>query len=218
MRRHIIVGDIHGCFDELNALLSKLDVSRDDVVVAVGDLTRKGPAPDRCVELWKERGYRTVLGNNDAKMLEWRRPALFTSRSDRRILRRKDLLKEIGRWPLMIDLPEIGAAVVHAGILPNGDHPRDAALELRYIRRSGERWEMVPKGKEKPADRFWSEVWDGNRFIVYGHTPRPKAKVDHRAIGLDTGCVYGGKLTALVFDRPGEWRLFDVPARKQYAR
>ncbi len=221
MRRHIFIGDVHGCFDELTALLARLEVSADDVVIAVGDLTRKGPAPDRCVELWIERRYRSVLGNNDAKMLaraKHRASRLFASRSDRRILQRRDLLEEIARWPLLIDVPEIGVLVVHGGMLPNGDHPREAALELRHIRREDDRWLMVPKGLEKPGDPFWSEVWDGDRIIIYGHTPREEPKVDRRAIGLDTGCVYGGKLTAAVFEKAGEWRLVDVRAGRRYSR
>lgn len=221
MRRHIIVGDIHGCFDEMTELLSRVGVAAGDVVVAVGDLTRKGPAPDHCIELWMERGYRSVLGNNDAKMLERASRTLsrlIASRSDRRVLRRRDLLTEINRWPLTIDLPEAGVLVVHGGVLPDGSCPREAALELRHVRREGDQWRIVPKGKELPDDPFWSEVWDGNRIVVYGHTPRHEPKVDRRAIGIDTGCVYGGKLTAVVFEKPGEWRVVDVPARRQYSR
>ncbi len=221
MRRHIIIGDIHGCFDEVRELLSRLEVSSDDVVIAAGDLTRKGPAPDRCVELWIERGYRSVLGNNDATMLDRakrRATRFFASHADRRILRRRDLLKEIAGWPLTADLPEAGVRVVHGGMMPDGSIPREAALELRYIRRDGDRWRIVPKGKQKPGDRFWSEVWDGDRIVVYGHTPRREPKIDRRAIGIDTGCVYGGKLTAAVFDAPGKWRLVAVTARKAYAR
>lgn len=221
MRRHIIIGDIHGCLDEVRELLLRLEVTSDDVVVAAGDLIRKGPAPDRCVELWIERGYRAVLGNQDAKVLglsERRVSRLLSSRADRRILRRRDLLKAIAGWPLTIDLPEAGVRVVHGGVMPDGSCPREAALALRYIRRDGDRWQIVPKGEQKPGDPFWSEVWDGDRIVVYGHTPRREAKIDRRAIGIDTGCVYGGKLTAAVFDAPGKWRLVDVPARKTYSR
>src|SRR5579872_683137 len=133
MRRHIIIGDIHGCFDEVSELLSRLEVSADDVVIAAGDLTRKGPAPDRCMELWIERGYRAVLGNQDAKVLARARQRisrLLSSRADRRILRRRDLLKAIAGWPLTIDLPEAGVGVVHGGVMPDGSIPREAALEL----------------------------------------------------------------------------------------
>jgi predicted phosphodiesterase len=221
MRRHIFIGDIHGCIDEVTELLSLLEVTGADVVVATGDLTRKGPAPDRCVELWRDRRYLAVLGNNDAKMLkrarQWR-SRVFAGRADRVVLRRDDLLAEIARWPLLLEFVEAGVIVVHGGVLPDGSCPREAALELRYIRRDGDRWRMVPKGKERPADRFWSEVWDGDRIVVYGHTPKREAKIDRRAIGLDTGCVYGGKLTAAVFESPGKWTLAEVRARRAYSR
>jgi diadenosine tetraphosphatase ApaH/serine/threonine PP2A family protein phosphatase len=225
--RYIFIGDIHGCFDELTELLSLARASEGDVVVAVGDLTRKGPAPDRCLELWLEHRYRSVLGNNDAKMLErgskW--PSRLVARpSDRRILRRRDLLQEIGRWPLYFDFPEVGVVVVHGGVLPNSNRfspqlvPREAALELRHIRRQGDRWRMVPKGEERDGDPFWSEVWDGDRRVVYGHTPRRQAKIDRRAIGIDTGCVYGGRLTAVIFEAAEQWRLIDVAAKRAYSR
>ncbi|HUJ12769.1 MAG TPA: metallophosphoesterase [Thermoanaerobaculia bacterium] len=220
MKRHIFFGDVHGCFDEVSELLSRLRVTDDDVVVATGDLTRKGPAADRCVELWRDRGYLTVLGNNDLKMIEragrWR--SMLARRSDRVVLRRGDLIDEIARWPLVLDFAEPGVTVVHGGVMPDGSCPREAALELRFVRRDGDGWRMVPKGKEKDGDRFWSEVWDGERIVIYGHTPRERPKLDRRAIGLDTGCVYGGSLTAAVFESPGAWTLTSVRARRAYAR
>jgi diadenosine tetraphosphatase ApaH/serine/threonine PP2A family protein phosphatase len=227
MRRHIFIGDIHGCFDELTDLLSRVQVTESDVVVALGDLTRKGPAPDRCIELWRDRRYLSVLGNNDAKILERAsklRHRLFARRPDRRVLQRPDLLREIELWPLFLDFQDAGVVAVHGGVLPNSNRfsaelvPREAALELRYVRRRGDQWRMVPRGKQQDGDRFWSEVWDGDRIVVYGHTPQREARIDRRSIGIDTGCVYGGKLTAVVFDQPGKWRLVDVPARRAYSR
>jgi len=221
MRRHIFIGDIHGCFDEVNELLEQLEVRPDDVVVATGDLTRKGPAPDRCVELWRDRRYLTVLGNNDAKMIERakRWPSrMFAAHADRVVLKRPDLIDEIARWPLLLEFVEAGVIAVHGGVMPDKSCPREAALELRYIRRDDGGWRMIPKGKEQPGDKFWSEVWDGDRIVVYGHTPVRQPRVDRRAIGIDTGCVYGGKLSAAVFEQPMKWTLAGVRARRSYAR
>ena len=120
--------------------------------------------------------------------------------------------------PLLLEFFEVGVVVVHGGVLPDGSCPREAALELRYVRPDGNRWRMVPRGKEKPGDRFWSEVWEGDHIVVYGHTPQRDPKIDRRAIGLDTGCVYGGKLTAAIFESPERWTLADVPARRAYSR
>lgn len=220
MRRHIFIGDIHGCIDEVTELLERLDVMPEDVVVATGDLTRKGPAPDRCVALWRDRSYLTVLGNNDVKMIQRARGirACFARRADRVVLRRPDLIAEIARWPLLLEFSDAGVIVVHGGVMPDGSAPREAALELRYVRRDLNGWRMVPKGDEKRGDPFWSEVWDGDRIVVYGHTPRREAKVDRRAIGIDTGCVYGGSLTAAIFEKPGKWTLTEVRARRAYSR
>jgi len=141
MRRHIFIGDIHGCFDEVTELLEQLEVKSGDVVVATGDLTRKGPAPDRCVELWRDRGYLTVLGNNDAKMTarakRWR-SRMFALHSDRLVLKRPDLIEEIAKWPILLEFAEAGVIVVHGGVMPDKSCPREAALELRYIRRDGD--------------------------------------------------------------------------------
>jgi predicted phosphodiesterase len=226
-RRHIFIGDIHGCFDEVRELLSRAAVTSDDVVVAVGDLTRKGPAADLCVELWTDRGYLSVLGNNDAKMharaQRWT-SRVFSGAADRKILRRPDLLNAIAQWPLHIDFEQLGVVAVHGGVLPNSDRfspdlvPREAALELRYVRKVSGEWRMVPRGEEEEGDRFWSEVWKGDRIVVYGHTPQRSPKLDKKAIGIDTGCVYGGKLTAAIFDDRGDWRLIGVPARRAYSR
>ena len=125
---------------------------------------------------------------------------------------------------MFLDFPELGVLAVHGGVLPNAEHfhpslvTRHSALELRYVRRdSYGRWMQVAKGEQHPSDPFWADVWNGDRLVVYGHTPREEAKVHPRAIGLDTGCVYGGKLTAAVFDARESWTLVSVPARKRYS-
>jgi predicted phosphodiesterase len=109
MGRTIIIGDIHGCFDELSDLLARCGAAADDHVVSVGDMLRKGPHPARCVALWRERGYLAVLGNQDARVLEepfWKR--WLADRISRR------LLEVVAAWPLFLDLADIGVAVVHA--------------------------------------------------------------------------------------------------------
>jgi diadenosine tetraphosphatase ApaH/serine/threonine PP2A family protein phosphatase len=213
MQRHIFIGDIHGCLDEVHDLLAKIGVNASDRVVSLGDLTRKGPAAGRVIDLWLERRYDAVLGNNDVKLTA-RAPLVASPRR----------IAFLRRLPLHLDFPSLGVVAVHGGVLPNGRRfdpalvPREAALELRYIRRDAHRtWFGVPKGKQTDSDPFWADVWDGDRIIVYGHTPRREPRVHERALGLDTGCVYGGKLTAAVFDAPERWTLVSVPARRKYA-
>ncbi len=220
--RLIFIGDIHGCYDELVELLGRLAPSSADVVVSVGDVVRKGPAPDRCLDLWRERGFLAVQGNNELKVLRRARPVLRLFSRDR-VARRGDLLRYIRSWPRVIDFPTAAVTAVHGGLLPqmhvtaeDVERARDAVVELRWIRKVGGEWIAIPKKQRQSADVLWAEQWNGERFVVYGHTPLREPKFDPRALGLDTGCVYGGKLTAAVF-AGGAWTIESVKARQKYA-
>ncbi|HEY0789274.1 MAG TPA: metallophosphoesterase [Thermoanaerobaculia bacterium] len=235
MPRLIFIGDVHGCFDELDELASGLSLGSQDRVVGVGDLVAKGPSSARVVELFRERGWQSVRGNQDQKVIEGslRLPDLEG---------RDELLEWLAGLPDWIDVPlepgepphavrpngegAAGVLVVHGGVLP-GTPPLDYLLRdqrsslrtLRFLRRDckGE-WIPVPKGKERDGDRFWGDLWDGERIVVYGHSPVPDSQPRIRAktIGIDTGCVYGGRLTAAILD-DGEWRFESVAARRVYA-
>ena len=220
--RLIFIGDIHGCYEELVELLWRVAPASGDVVVSVGDVVTKGPAADRCLDLWRERGYLAVQGNNEQKVLERAHPLLRFFTRDR-VQRRGDLLRYIASWPLVIDFPPVALAAVHGGFLPHMhvnaeevERERDAIVDLRWIRRKNGEWRPVPKEKKKKDDVLWAEKWKGDRFVLYGHTPVEEPKFDPRALGLDTGCVYGGALTAAVF-RGGEWTIESVKARRRYA-
>ncbi|MCU1244604.1 MAG: serine/threonine protein phosphatase [Acidobacteria bacterium] len=224
-RRLMVVGDIHGCLAEVEDLLGRLDPSPTDVVVSVGDIVRKGPQPARCLELWRERGYLAVAGNNELKLLG-RSHSLFRwfgGADDGEVLRRGDLLDYIRSWPLAIDFPDGTVAVVHGGFLPQTAvtpsevaQQRDVIYRLRYVRRVDDDWQFVPKNEERDGDRLWPEVWEGDRFVVYGHTPLDQPRFDRKALGLDTGCVYGGRLSAAVHDGR-TWKIVSVKAKRTYA-
>jgi diadenosine tetraphosphatase ApaH/serine/threonine PP2A family protein phosphatase len=163
-----------------------------------------------------------VRGNNEIKLLAHARPVLRLFSGDE-VLRRKDLLKYIASWPLVIDFPNERVAIVHGGFLPqmevtraDVEREREVIPELRWIRKKDGAWKSVGKEKKKKEDVLWSEKWKGNRLVVYGHTPLREPKQDRSALGLDTGCVYGGKLTAAVLTG-GEWTTVSVDARRAYA-
>jgi predicted phosphodiesterase len=222
--RLIFVGDIHGCYDELTELLTRVAPAAGDVVVSVGDIVTKGPAAAKCLDLWRERGYLAVKGNNEIKVLDRAKPLLrFFVRENADVLRRKDLLRYIESWPLVLDFPNAEVTAVHGGFLPQMEitaeeveKARDLVSHLRWIRRRNGDWKPVPRQKRKKDDVLWAEKWKGNRFVVYGHTPLREPKFDKRALGLDTGCVYGGSLTAGVLDA-GVWKTVSVPAKRKYA-
>lgn len=223
--RIIVIGDIHGCYEELWDLLERLQPAKTDLVIAAGDVVRKGPHAARCVDLLRARRYHSVFGNNEEKLLhEASRPRIFLPAEDRAVLRRRELVAFIERWPRVVHIPDRNIAVVHGGLFPDMPVKRTAierasgdVIRLRWIRREGGRWRRSGKTRRSDADVLWSELWSGPATILYGHTPLREPRVDRYAIGLDTGCVYGGTLTAAVHEG-GKWHFESVPARRQYAK
>ncbi len=215
MTRAIILGDVHGCVDELRSLLREVGLGAGDRVVSVGDLVGKGPDGAGVVRLFREAGYEAVLGNHDARLLAWRRgererPLGPSHRADAHRMTDQDW-----RWlearPLFIELPEHGAVVVHGGLVPGvplARQERATLLNLRSIRPDGSASKRVEDGEP------WAKLWPGPELVVFGHDAVRGLQRWPHAIGLDTGCVYGGRLSALVLP---ERVMVSVPAARAYA-
>jgi hypothetical protein len=122
--------------------------------------------------------------------------------------------------PLVLELSEHGARIVHGGVLPGmaiACHPPRVLANLRSI---------DPKGdaSAEPGLASWAEGHTGGPHVVFGHDARRGLQLCRNATGLDTGCVYGGCLTALVLESgqhvpQAEERtdlLVQVPARAAY--
>jgi hypothetical protein len=208
MNRTIIIGDVHGCASELELLLKKLEVSNEDELIAVGDLVRKGPDSGSVMSWAMETpNLRCVLGNHEARLLDrWvAGEAPSPGSPDEEIFKQlgdryDEAMAFIKSWPLYLERD--GFFVVHAGIDPrirNLEH--QSRIDLTTIR--------VPEGMSIP----WYEAYTDDRLALFGHWARPEAIIRPNAIGLDTGCVYGGALTALILP---ERRLVSVPAAKEY--
>jgi hypothetical protein len=224
-RRTIFVGDVHGCLDELRALLrlAEIDLSRTgqvdrrDQVILVGDLTAKGPDSQGVLALVREQGFRAVLGNHDAKVLSLARHDASAA-SDPDIgehARVAATLTEadwtlLGQLPLTIALPEVNAIAVHGGLVPGvplDQQSRKFLLNLRSITPEGEPSKRVSDGVP------WASVWPGPQHVVFGHDAVRGLQRHPFATGLDTGCVYGGALSALILP---ENRIISTPARRPY--
>ncbi|HEX7705906.1 MAG TPA: metallophosphoesterase family protein [Thermoanaerobaculia bacterium] len=222
--RLIAIGDIHGCYDELRELLDRIGPGSADTVISVGDIVRKGPEPVRCLELWRKNRFLAVRGNNENRLLDRAESMLrFPWEADRELLRRDDLMEYIASWPLVIDVPDAGVSVVHGGFLPNStitteslEAQKQTLSTLRWIRKVEGKWTSSPEKRRTNGDVLWSEKWKGERFVVYGHTPLQEPRFDPRALGLDTGCVYGGALTGAIL-KDGEWSTLQVVARRPYS-
>lgn len=216
--RHLFVGDVHGCLDELEALLRKLRVGKGDRVVFVGDLVAKGPDSPGVVAYARELGSLCVRGNHDEAVLRIRharRQGVEPVRAKRTHLQVADRLREADwRWleglPLYLRLPELNSVVVHAGVVPGKpleqQHPEDL-LTMRTIRPEGTGSPRLEDGE------LWAKSYRGPEQIIFGHDAITGLQREPFATGLDSGCVYGRCLTALV--QPGG-ELVQVRARRAY--
>jgi protein phosphatase len=233
-----IIGDIHGCIDELRDLLVQLGYQMDgDIarhpegrrVVFLGDLNDRGPGS---IRVWKiaiasiEAGTaRYVPGNHDSKfarylmgrhvqlthgMAETAREFLGLPERERRILGRKigDLLAETPPYRIL----DAGRLVVaHAGI--EAWMIGKVNHEVSSFARFGE-----PTGEHSrwgfPIRRDWAADYQGKALVVYGHTPVHTPEFRNNTINIDQGCAFGGALTAL---RYPERTIISIPAHAVYA-
>lgn len=249
-RRHIIIGDIHGCVKELNELLHMVGPIRsNDSLVLCGDLINKGPDSIGVLSrLWQMKtdgcNVTYVRGNHEDKLLRFlvhqereaasnvKNPMLnSTIESDLAEKLNGDLVEFMRSSVLFHKIPDQGLIVVHAGIpsslkaLPiniksMSSRDRNKALELLRLRYEDHNGQMV-KMKDLNTDKhaFWATKYDG-RFghVVFGHHNEKDngapLKFDN-ATGIDTGCVYGNKLTALVIEN-NESNFITVSAKNTY--
>jgi hypothetical protein len=193
---YLIVGDVQGCHAELLDLLdaARFDPAREQLVF-VGDLVNRGPSSPAVLEVAVRHGALAVLGNHEEALCTGER-SLTLDRV------RAQLGADLARWekwiralPLFLALD--GCIVVHAGIAP-GRRPeqcsREELLNLRQV-----------------DGRPWFESWRGPETVVFGHWAQRGLVDTPLAKGLDTGCVYGRRLTALRWPR---CELISVPARR----
>lgn len=236
-----IIGDIHGCFDELHDLLIKLgydiktnaedESAKYEVippegrrVIFLGDLVDRGPkTPDVLKLVMSMVNAGTALcvpGNHDTKLMR-----KLKGRDVKITHGLKESLEQLETETpefkksveIFIDklighyvLDDGNLVVAHAGMKEDfqgrsSGRVRDFAL---FGETTGETDEYG-----LPVRYNWAGEYRGKAIVVYGHTPVPEPEWTNKTINIDTGCVFGGRLTAL---RYPEKELVSVPAHKMY--
>jgi hypothetical protein len=216
--RVIAIGDVHGCITELQDLLRVCDYRPGDELILLGDLVAKGPDSQAVVQMAREIGARAVRGNHDHEVIRCREAMMrghdpsYASVDHQRIARQ--LSQQEHEWlrscPWYIRSEDLETVFVHAGFQP--DVPFEEQLprhmmNLRSVLENG-----APSARHSNG-MAWARLWKGPLRVVFGHDAYMGLQLWDKCIGLDTGCVYGGRLTALLLP---ENRLISVPARKMY--
>ncbi|WP_202078707.1 bis(5'-nucleosyl)-tetraphosphatase PrpE [Caldalkalibacillus salinus] len=232
-----IIGDIHGCYDELLQLLERLGYEEDNgdyrhpegrILVFVGDLTDRGPKSLYTLKLVTrlvakklalyvpgnhcDKLYRLFLGRNvqvthglETTVAELSKVSAHTKDEIK-----KAFIALVEKAPYHLILDNGRLVVSHAGIREKyiGQSHKKVKTFCLYGDITGE------KDQDGfPIRRDWAQVYTGEAWIVYGHTPVKQPRFVNRTVNIDTGCVFGGKLSALSYP---ELTIEQVPSSMPY--
>jgi hypothetical protein len=221
----IAVGDIHGCLEEFDELLKKLQYNKNQMrLVLLGDLMDRGPDPVGCVRRARELDVECIMGNHEEKHIRWNKheknkaltgkanPMKHMSEADAKA--NSDLNDQDWTWikrlPVKLELG-LNWWAVHAGCEPRYTLAKQnpaQIMRVRYVDERGIGKALGPTLDQPKGTVYWTEQWKGPESIIYGHCvhslvdPRldvPVEGVD--CIGIDTGCVFGGHLTAAIVEQ-----------------
>lgn len=241
-----LIGDVHGCCDELEALLGDLGYERvaveadpiwGDVLyrhpegrkaVFVGDLVDRGPRVLDTIQIARNMVHHgtglCVPGNHDMKLLRKLKGRNVQVRHGlAATLEENEALPDDRRDAYCAALASFLDGLVSHYVLDDGKLVvAHAGMKEEYQGRgSGKVREFALYGETTgETDEFglpirynWAAEYRGSAMVVYGHTPVPEPEWLNRTVNIDTGCVFGGKLTAL---RYPENEFISVPSRKTY--
>lgn len=229
MSRTVVVGDVHGCRRELERLLERIGVSPSDRLLFVGDLVGRGPDTVGVLKLARKLGATVVRGNHEQKLIAYRegKRKKHPPRLNGQLQEVADRIGEgtwrwLGEMPVWVDVPEHGLRVVHAGLLPGRPIEETEPGILMTIRGLTSDGEPTTLRESRP----WGELYKGPPHVVFGHNAWVAPQIHRWATGIDTGCVYGGALTAMVLvggeSVPGADQrmsvLVSVPSARPYCR
>lgn len=236
--KYDIVGDIHGCYDEFMHLIDQLGYEMITGIplhpdgrslVFVGDTMDRGPQSIKMLNLlFKIQDEHTLYyspGNHCNKLYRFSKGnqvqpthGLETTVAELDALSsdaRKHFLTRYRQFyealPLYHTLNEGNLIIAHAGIreeMIGAPYSEKIRVFVLYGDITGQK---LPDGR--PLRRDWAKHYKGTPFIVYGHTPVKEVRFVNNSANVDTGCVFGGKLTAL---RYPEMEIVSVPSLQPF--
>lgn len=229
----VIVGDIHGCFDELQDLLAKAkDVTKSEKIflICVGDMLSKGPKSLEVLRLLREMAVKgqavAVRGNHEESILrEYRN----MNADNHYVLSKKyeylatfsqSDFEYLQTLPYSLIVPQINAIIVHAGLVPNIPLKYQSYIDLCHMRNivlKQRLWgKLMVSNSKADAGVGWATQWEGPEHVYFGHDARRGLQELQFATGLDTGCVYGGALTGVIITNNNHRQFISISAKQPY--
>lgn len=211
-KRTLIIGDVHGCLDELQRLLDTMDYSPEDRLVFVGDLINKGPDSLGVLEYVDSLDAEVILGNHELGFVQFIK-GNYPGNTEMEETKAQ-LIPNLDRWVqwmenLLVFIETSDFLVIHAGLPPE----TSSENVDKYVATNIRTWDGIGRDLGNPDNPPWYELVTYDKLIIFGHWANQGLLVRDDVIGLDSGCVYGNQLSGLELP---SGRIYQVEAKKTY--
>lgn len=231
------IGDVHGCAEEFEILLKELQKENLDYIVQVGDLIHKGPYSSEAVRLSQEYVDIQIAGNHEHKHLRWIKHQI---EGTQHMMRNVENYEDVNLTDSQVEYLYSAVCAstiknisfVHGGLQSNITQEtfnKIRAQNLKTINKKhdisflfrrfeDENCNAVHLDHQSESDVYWANKYQGQvGYVFFGHQVFPQPTLFPHAMGIDTGCVYGQQLTAVIFDsQNGSFRPIQVNAKQTY--
>jgi serine/threonine protein phosphatase 1 len=211
----LVIGDIHGCYIEMQELIEKAGLNDQDKIIALGDIIDRGPDSISVIDFFiKRENTECVLGNHESKHIKIFNGSLKPSPSQEIEINKmtvdkyKRIIKYFKSLPHFIEFPE--ALIIH-GIFEPDTLFNNQKKNVLVGSMSGESYIMAKYSKP------WYEYYNNEKPLIAGHHDYSKkgepVVYNDKVYLIDTGCCYGKNLTGIILP---DYKFVTVGSRKNY--
>ncbi len=206
----IIIGDVHGCINQVNELLHLIGPGSDDEIISVGDFVDRGPDGPACVDFFKK--HKAIMGNHEYKHVRYRHGVLKRlSKSQAATKHQYEIMgidyetavDYMESLPFYLDLPE--AIIVHAGL----EYGIPLEKQHPIVLVGGMSKRHITGINPQTQSPYWCANYpEDAKPVIFGHLSLlGRIPIRNNLFPIDTGCCHGNKLTAVVLP---SFRIYQV--------
>jgi serine/threonine protein phosphatase 1 len=206
--RTLVIGDIHGCYDELIELINNAKINDSDFIISLGDIVDRGPFSKEVYHFFKNRpNSKVLMGNHERKHIN----NILSYAQEIVKVQFGDEYDDFVNWLKELDyyFETNDVIIVHAAF----EHDKKLYEQREDVLSGSTSGERYLEKKYNP-DSYWSEYYNGEKQLIYGHhVTGDNVKIIGKTYGIDTGACHGGYLTAI--ELPG-FIIHQVKSKKDY--